>query len=109
MSARVGGFGEVSGLGPRLAYWANQLGKDRNYPWVGTGLIDDLKCAAKQLGVDFDEHFPAELPVEPCGGAPVPCSDCDCPANFPVEDEFANFVPTKPAPPPPPTPLVYDL
>lgn len=80
MTTRVGGFGEKAGLPQRLAYWANQLGRDRTYPWVGTGLIDDLKCAATVMGVDFDTMFPAELPKLPTE----------------PEDEFANFVPAPP-------------
>ena len=80
MSARLGGFGKTEGLGERLAYWANQLGRDRQYPWVGTGLIDDLKCAAKLQGADFDKLFPADLP-EPVV-IPEPEEE---------EDEFAHF------------------
>lgn len=68
MSARLGGFGNREGIGERLAYWANQLSRDKRYPWVGTGLIDDLKCAAKLSGTDADAMFPAEV-VQPA--APV--------------------------------------
>lgn len=50
-------FGQPEGLGKRLAYWANQLSHDRKYPWMGCGLIDDLKCAAKLQGVDFDTLY----------------------------------------------------
>lgn len=39
-------------LGKRLAYWANQLGTDKRYPWIGMGIIDDLEAAAKQLGAE---------------------------------------------------------
>lgn len=62
-------YGRREGLDKRLAYWANQLGRDRQYPWVGTGLIDDLKAAAEALGTDFDTNYPAVV----------------------EEDEFAEF------------------
>lgn len=78
-----GGFGSPDGLPQRLATWANQLSRDKKYPWVGTGLIDDLKCAAKQMGVDFDVLFP------PVVFAPKPAVE--------EEDEFANFKPAEPA------------
>jgi hypothetical protein len=43
-------FGVPEGIEKRLAYWARQLSVDKRYPWVGSGLIDDLKCAAEMLG-----------------------------------------------------------
>lgn len=55
-------FGFPEGIGKRLAYWANQLSRDKGYPWVGTGLIDDLKCAAKLHGENFDALYPAYVP-----------------------------------------------
>lgn len=73
------GFGQEEGIGKRLATWANQLSRNKSYPWVGTGLIADLKCAAKIHGVDFDEMFPLEIV------APTPPAE--------EEDEFASFVP----------------
>jgi hypothetical protein len=72
------GFGEPEGIGKRLAGWASQLGRDRKYPWVGTGLIDDLKCAAKLLGADPEVLFPSSFDPKP-----VPLE----------EDEFANWSP----------------
>ncbi len=68
-------FGNKDGIGPRLAYWANQLSRDKNYPWVGTGLIADLKCAAKQHGADYDKLYPLLVAAPP----------------EPEEDEFANW------------------
>jgi len=64
-------FGVPDGIGPRLAYWANQLSRDRTYPWVGTGLIDDLKCAAKLHGADTDALYPDQfVPPKPPPPAP---------------------------------------
>jgi hypothetical protein len=31
---------------------------DKRYPWVGLGLIDDLKCASRELGGDPDKQYP---------------------------------------------------
>lgn len=64
-------FGIPEGLGRRLNTWANQLSRDKSYPWVGTGLIEDLKCAATELGAPpFDEMFP--LRFEPRKPEPQP-------------------------------------
>jgi hypothetical protein len=43
-------FGIKEGLGRRLNTWAHQLSLDKRYPWVGTGLLDDLKLASKLVG-----------------------------------------------------------
>ena len=52
-------FGKREGLEKRLALWANQLSKDKQYPWIGLGIIDDLKCAAEALGGEsFDKLYP---------------------------------------------------
>lgn len=51
-------FGKREGLEKRLAMWANQLSRDKQYPWVGLGLIDDLKCASRELGGDPDKQYP---------------------------------------------------
>lgn len=83
MSARVGGFGQEQGLGERLAYWANQLSRNKLYPWVGTGLIDDLKVAAKLQGADFDKLYPLEVAREP---ERIPDPDF-----VEEEDEFAHW------------------
>ena len=39
-------FGKENGLSARLEKWAEDLSKNRQYPWVGLGLIADLKAAA---------------------------------------------------------------
>lgn len=54
-------FGKVQGLGRRLAMWANSLGRNKTYPWLGLGIVDDLKAAARELGVDPDKLYPAEI------------------------------------------------
>lgn len=51
-------FGKRDGLEKRLAMWANQLSRDKQYPWVGLGLIDDLKCAAREMGGNPDMEYP---------------------------------------------------
>lgn len=67
-------FGNSEGIQNRLCYWANQLSRDKAYPWVGTGLLDDLKCAAKLLGADCGALFPAhvEKPKPPAAPPPPP-------------------------------------
>lgn len=40
-------------LGKRLAYWAQQLRQNKQYPWVGTGIIADLEAAAKAHGAEL--------------------------------------------------------
>jgi len=42
----VSPFGKEEGLSARLDKWASDLGKNTSYPWVGLGLIADLKAAA---------------------------------------------------------------
>jgi hypothetical protein len=62
-------FGKPEGLEKRLAMWANQFSTDKRYPWVGLGLIDDLKCASRMLGGDPDKRYPDMRKPEP---APEP-------------------------------------
>lgn len=62
-------FGKPEGLEKRLAYWARQLSMDKKYPWVGLGLIDDLKCACRELGGDPDQTFPDMRKPEPAPAA----------------------------------------
>lgn len=57
-------FGKRENLEKRLAMWANQLSCDRKYPWVGLGLIDDLKCACRELGGDPDKTYPDMRPAK---------------------------------------------
>lgn len=82
-------FGKPENIGKRLAYWANQLSRDKSYPWVGTGLIDDLKCAAGLHGADFDKLYPLEFdkPKPEPERIPDPVEE---------EDEFAHFQPSAP-------------
>lgn len=83
-------FGIPEGLGRRLNTWANQLSRDKSYPWLGTGIIADLKCAATQLGAPpFDEMFPLVINVQPAKPAPAPVVE--------EEDEFAAFYAAKAA------------
>lgn len=63
-------FGKPENLEKRLAMWVAQLSMDKSLPWVGLGLIDDLKCACRILGGDPDKQYrdmrkPKEIPAEP--------------------------------------------
>lgn len=65
--------GSEDGLAERLKMWRRQLGSDKSYPWLGTGICDDLVTAARLLGADvseFDETkdqptLPNVVPAEP--------------------------------------------
>jgi len=48
-------YGDAAGIKKRLVYWRRQLSLDKRYPWVGSGLLEDLVCAAKLLGGDVSE------------------------------------------------------
>lgn len=83
-------YGTPEGLERRLAVWANQLGRDRRYPWVGSGLIADLQLAAKTLGCPAGLFAPVPPPPPPKPGIPPP-------------------PPPKRVPPPPPPKPGFDL
>lgn len=51
-------FGKPENIEKRLAMWVWQFSMDKSYPWVGLGLIDDLKCACRMLGGDPDKRYP---------------------------------------------------
>lgn len=52
----VSPFGKPQGLAARLAKWASDMGTDRNLPWAGLGIIEDLKLAAQLLNLrEFGE------------------------------------------------------
>ena len=58
-------FGKAEGLPERLERFASELSKDRRFPWMGTGLIDDLHAAAaliagRPLPMTMDEEIEAE-------------------------------------------------
>lgn len=42
-------FGKEEGLEERLAMWVDRLSHDKQLPWVGLGLIDDLKISRKLI------------------------------------------------------------
>lgn len=50
-------FGKPENIEKRLAMWVAQLSTDKAFPWVGLGLIDDLKCACRMLGGDPDARY----------------------------------------------------
>lgn len=47
--------GNEVGLAERLKMWRRALGSDKTYPWLGTGICDDLVTAARLLGADVSE------------------------------------------------------
>jgi hypothetical protein len=47
--------GREEGLAERLKMWRRHLATDRRYPWIGTGICDDLVTAARLLGADVSE------------------------------------------------------
>ena len=38
--------GKAAGLSERLLKFSEVLAKNKSYPWLGTGIIDDLRAAA---------------------------------------------------------------
>jgi hypothetical protein len=66
-------FGHAEGIEKRLVYWRRQLERNKEYPWLGTGLLKDLVCAAKLLGADVSEFMQPDhdqptfevIPAEP--------------------------------------------
>jgi hypothetical protein len=60
-------FGKPENIEKRLAMWARQLSASQ-YPWIGLGIVDDLKCASRMLGGDPDKQYPdmrKPAPAEP--------------------------------------------
>lgn len=49
-------FGSEEGIGRRLAMWANSLGRNKAYPWLGLGIVDDIRTAARLLGKGEDPN-----------------------------------------------------
>ncbi len=49
MAGYVSPFGKPTGLKRRLLEHVERMGRDRNLPWLGTGIIEDLKLAAAIL------------------------------------------------------------
>jgi hypothetical protein len=41
--------GKAAGLSGRLHRFADALCTDRKYPWMGTGIVDDLRAAAATI------------------------------------------------------------
>jgi hypothetical protein len=57
--------GSEEGIADRLKMWRRHLGADKTYPWLGTGICDDLVTAARLLGADVSEFDHAAEPVLP--------------------------------------------
>lgn len=65
--------GSETGIAERLKMWRRALATDKSYPWLGTGICDDLVTAARLLGADVSEFdvdanqppLPEILPEEP--------------------------------------------
>lgn len=50
-------YGKAEGLSERIGEWIERLSTDPALPWVGLGLIDDLKAVQERLLlVDFHEQ-----------------------------------------------------
>jgi hypothetical protein len=47
--------GREEGLAERLKMWRRHLATDKRYPWLGSGICDDLVTAARLLGADVSE------------------------------------------------------
>jgi len=67
----VSPFGKAEGLSQRLDKWVTDLSRNHSYPWVGLGLIADLRAAAavidgRPVPVDPHEGLPEDnAPTEP--------------------------------------------
>ena len=65
--------GSEDGIAERLKMWRRSLAMDKSYPWLGTGICDDLVTAARLLGADVSEFMdkrneptlPEIVPAEP--------------------------------------------
>lgn len=65
--------GSENGIAERLKMWRRSLAMDKSYPWLGTGICDDLVTAARLLGADVSEFddkrdqptLPEIVPAEP--------------------------------------------
>lgn len=49
MTGYISPYGRPRGLAKRLAAMAERMGTDRALPWLGTGIIEDLKLTASIL------------------------------------------------------------
>lgn len=47
--------GREEGIAERLKMWRRYLATDKRYPWLGSGICDDLVTAARMLGADVSE------------------------------------------------------
>lgn len=63
-------YGKPEGLADRLLEHIDRLGTDKQLPWVGLGLIDDLRCASEQLRGPTRAHKPAAYTPPPPSHAP---------------------------------------
>lgn len=65
--------GGEAGIAERLKMWRRELATNKAYPWLGTGICDDLVTAAHLLGADVSEFdnvvpeltLPEIVPAEP--------------------------------------------
>lgn len=82
-------FGDPDGIGRRCAMWANQLRRNKAFPWVGTGLVDDLECVARMHGIDSQAFYPSVVQTSP-GELTYEMDPVE------DEDEFAHWQPSPP-------------
>lgn len=70
-------FGKPEGLEKRLAMWARQLSNDSRCPIHYRGMIDDLKCASRELGGDPDKKYPDMRKTPPAEPEPTQSTEYD--------------------------------
>lgn len=63
---QIRSYGKPEGLADRLLEHIEKLGTDKTLPWVGLGLIDDLRCASEALRAGYaGKGFPAKPSTPP--------------------------------------------
>lgn len=50
-------YGNVEGLPARIDQWIETLSRDKALPWIGLGLIDDLKAVKQALDGPITNEF----------------------------------------------------
>lgn len=73
----VSPYGKTEGLSKRLDKWAADLSKNISYPWVGLGLIADLKAAAAVIDGRPVPEDPFEEKEVPEVALTVPITEYD--------------------------------
>lgn len=61
-------YGKEAGLVERLREWQERLGKDKQIPWMGLGLVMDIQAAICKI--EGRPVVPWDAPGEPYGPDP---------------------------------------